>query len=236
MKRTLLTLLALTLPALTSAQTLTADKPSYAVGDAITITFTGAPGNSHDYIGVLQSGAADPKSWPDTILDWKYTSGTQAPSTTKITSGAVTFTSKLPSGAYDVRFYPNDALTSTTRITVYVGIAAPTRVQVNGTGTLKWNQDAPDLASASSYVYVAHVEVIDSILTATCFGSTTPFACSARLPNYPVGDHSLTLTAANTAGASLPSSPLLFSVVLMVPNTPTGLLIIQLNFESVSYS
>lgn len=79
----------------------TTDHSSYAAGDAVTVTYTGMPGNALDWIGisVLGSGAAS-------YVQYQYTGGA--------TSGTAVFTG-LPTGAYEARAYYNNSYTVSAR-------------------------------------------------------------------------------------------------------------------------
>lgn len=89
---------------------------------------------------------------------------------------------------------------------------------------LAWDQAAPDLASAQGYTYryypdgAANGTVLGGV---TCTGTIAPFICVAPFPAFTPGPHSLTLTAANLAGESVPSAPLSF-VFVVTPAAPTN--------------
>jgi hypothetical protein len=106
--------------------------------------------------------------------------------------------------------------------------AAPAAAQ---TGTpsskLTWDQTAPDLATANSYIYKYYADgaITASPLTGvTCVTGAQAgvFTCSTSFPAFTPGSHSITLTASNVAGESVKSSPLAFTFVV-VPGAPTNL-------------
>jgi hypothetical protein len=74
------------------------DQSSYAPGSTITVTYSGLPGNPHDWIALASAGAPY-----GTYVAWVYTGGK--------TSGAATFTAPSHPGSYVVRAFLNDTLT-----------------------------------------------------------------------------------------------------------------------------
>ncbi len=62
-----------------SGQTLTTDKPVYTPGEAVTVSWTGGPGNGTDWIGVYKPNDA-PGPTPST--QWTYIGGATEGSTT----------------------------------------------------------------------------------------------------------------------------------------------------------
>lgn len=90
-----------------SPPTITTNKATYSPGEPITVTFTNASGNSHDWIGLFAAGAAN-----TAYLNWFYTDGTQS-GTAGIINGSVTFPNGLPSlGNYEARLLFNGSYTS----------------------------------------------------------------------------------------------------------------------------
>ena len=99
------------------------------------------------------------------------------------------------------------------------------QAQVTSASKLTWDQDAPDLALASSYIYKYSGDALAPVVLTgvTCTGVGSPFVCSAPFPAFSPGLlHSITLTAGNVAGDSLPSTPLVFTFVV-VPSPPRNL-------------
>jgi hypothetical protein len=92
--------------------------------------------------------------------------------------------------------------------------------------TLAFDQDAPDLAAANSYVY-RHYD--DDSATGVVFSPVTcservppvigGFTCVTPFPAYTPGAHSFQATAANEAGESLKSTPFAFTFVV-IPAPP----------------
>ncbi|UVI27742.1 metallophosphoesterase family protein [Paenibacillus spongiae] len=80
-----------------AGQTVTMDKPAFAVGEPITLTFTGASNN--DWIGLYPKGAVPQGSSPS--LTWKYTKDLSQP------DGKMTFTKALASGEYEAIYMEN---------------------------------------------------------------------------------------------------------------------------------
>jgi len=64
-------------------------------GEQITVSYTGAPGNETDWIGLYEVG--DTQGY---IIDWQYTDGTQ--------EGSLDFFAPEEPGNYVFRFFPND--------------------------------------------------------------------------------------------------------------------------------
>jgi hypothetical protein len=73
------------------------DKSTYANGETITVTYSGLPGNQHDWIAIAPAGAPN-----STFVLWTYTNGQ--------TTGTATFTAPA-SGAYVARSFLNDTFT-----------------------------------------------------------------------------------------------------------------------------
>jgi hypothetical protein len=58
------------------------DKPIYAPGDAVTVSFSGGPGGVHDRIALYTYPASGPTPpSPDATIAWAYIGGSQVPST-----------------------------------------------------------------------------------------------------------------------------------------------------------
>jgi len=217
--------LLLGLAATASAQTITTSKQTpYTVSEPIVLNFTGAGGAPRDYLGLFMANAPDPApTWPGQILAWVYTNGTQTPGQSGITQGSVTFTLSLPTGNYEARFFPNDALVSTARTAFVVKADVPTLPVVSPTSVLHWPQVAPDLAAAAAYAYAVIPDGGTPFpFAATCTGTTSPFDCGGRFPfaAFTTGSHNLAVTAANAFGVSTPSPLLLFEVPKLDPAAP----------------
>lgn len=75
------------------------EKLHYAAGDTITVSFTGAPGNSTDWIGLYPTNAPSDRSW----LSWQYTKGAR--------SGQLTFKAPDQPGSYNFRLFEKDKYT-----------------------------------------------------------------------------------------------------------------------------
>lgn len=85
------------------APSVSTDKTSYTPGEAITVSFTNAPGYKYDWIGIFQEGDA-----PLSYQSYLYTDGTRG-GTASIVNDSVTFTSNmlgaLSPGNYETRMY-----------------------------------------------------------------------------------------------------------------------------------
>ncbi len=95
--------------------------------------------------------------------------------------------------------------------------------QTAGTqSALGWDQSALSAATAQSYTYRTRADgsttgvVLPGV---TCAGTVSPFQCKAPFPAFTPGPHTITITAANAAGESLPSPVLSFTFVV-IPSPP----------------
>jgi hypothetical protein len=80
------------------ATSVTTDKSSYAPGDPITVTYTGLPGNQHDWLAIAVEGS-DAMSF----VAWVYTNGQ--------TSGTAMFTAPAAGYSYVARAFLDDSTT-----------------------------------------------------------------------------------------------------------------------------
>ena len=79
-------------------ETVVTDRAAYEVGEAVTVTFAGLPGNGHDWIAIAAAGA--PSS---SFRGWRYTAGRAA--------GSVSIPAPGPSGQYVARAFLDDGFT-----------------------------------------------------------------------------------------------------------------------------
>jgi hypothetical protein len=86
--------LAESAPFTVASSSITSDQPSYATGETITITWSGLPGNAHDFIGISPTG-----SLPNVLSAWRYATGA---------AGSFAFTG-IPNGVYVARAYLDDS-------------------------------------------------------------------------------------------------------------------------------
>jgi hypothetical protein len=77
--------------------TISTDQSSYAVGDTVTVTYAGLPGNAKDWIALAPAGSPN-----STFVTWVYTGGQ--------TSGTATFSAPANVGSYVARAFANDTL------------------------------------------------------------------------------------------------------------------------------
>jgi len=92
-----------------------------------------------------------------------------------------------------------------------------------------WNQTAPALTDANAYVYKYYLDgaTMGSVFSGVkCTGSAAPFACAVKIPTFSPGQHSLTITAANSTGESAQSVPFAF-VYGNPPPSPNNISIIR---------
>jgi hypothetical protein len=108
-----------------------------AGGAIVTVTMTGGPGQTGDWLGLYRAGATV-SQW----LDWKYLNGTRTRPTTGLGAATVTFTLPTGGGTYEIRFFSNDTATllatsstiisnTVTQLTVN-GVSPPSTVSVSG--------------------------------------------------------------------------------------------------------
>jgi phospholipase C len=104
---------------------LTTDKPTYAQGEAIHVTFTGGPGNQpKDWIGVYPYGPSGPTPPQPGSFAWEYIDGTQtagaSPAMGTVTIDASSIGSMgtwpMPQGGYIAYYLLNDGYTSVASI------------------------------------------------------------------------------------------------------------------------
>jgi hypothetical protein len=96
--------------------------------------------------------------------------------------------------------------------------------------SLAWDIAGADLVTVQGYTYRYYPDgatpdgaTPGTVLTGvTCSGAASPFTCSVPFPAFTPGSHTLTLTAANVAGESIPSAPFSF-VFVVVPGAPSNI-------------
>ncbi|QBR92033.1 endonuclease/exonuclease/phosphatase family protein [Nocardioides euryhalodurans] len=105
--------------------TLTTDKPTYATGEPIEVTWDDGPANRWDWIGVYEADAADPEQ--DDYLLWGYTGGHDAGALPPATFGAMTMGPDsqgrpwpLPPGDYRIHYLLADQYDSAGYVEVTV--------------------------------------------------------------------------------------------------------------------
>lgn len=92
-----------------------------AEGVALAVNVANGPGNTTDWVGLAAAGT------PDTaIIAWVYLNGTYTPPDAGVTSATVTMTAPTSDGAYEARFYLDNAWTVSARTGfAVVGVAPP---------------------------------------------------------------------------------------------------------------
>lgn len=114
-------------------------------------------------------------------------------------------------------------------VAIPAAVSAQTVPPIAGTNRkLAWDQDAPTLPDANSYVYriYADAQTAPSILVGVlCVNPGTvgaPFVCQVKFPAFVPGNHVVTVTAGaglDPTAESLPSTPFAFQFVV-VPTSP----------------
>jgi len=95
--------------------TVSASPSTAAPGGTITISYSGAPGNARDWIGIYKTSAND-RTW----IGWKYLEGNRA--------GTLTFNAPGDTGSYNFRMFENDGYTllaTSNAVTVSAGTVTP---------------------------------------------------------------------------------------------------------------
>lgn len=105
-------------------------------------------------------------------------------------------------------------------------VAVPASAQTADTSKkLTWDQ--PNVADASAAIALTYRHYDDAnpagatLTGVTCSGTTT-ITCQAPFPAFTPANHTIKVSAANSAGESLPSAPLPF-VFVVVPSVPVNL-------------
>jgi hypothetical protein len=94
---------------------------------------------------------------------------------------------------------------------------------------LAWDQVAPSLAEASSYLYEATYDggALVVLSGVTCTGAASPFVCSAGFPaTFPSGAHMVQVRTVDIEGTTRLESPLsaVFNFMFLgLPSAPTNL-------------
>lgn len=187
------------------------DKPSYAPGEAISITFTNGPANAKDWIGVYPEGVL-PGAASSTL--WRYVDGTTS-GKVGVPNGTVTFGAGLTkAGRYTAYLLANDGYDILARepIAVVQPVAAPPRITglhpldgaTNGAPTPTFNATllpgsgsilADGVSLAFDGVPVTPVVDVQADRTLVSFVGTSLLA--------PGSAHAFRLVAANTVGLRL---------------------------------
>ena len=112
-----------------------------------------------------------------------------------------------------------------------LGSARPVTAQIVATNANRFGLDQPaaDLATAQAYTYRIYADGSPTavVVPATCSGTTSPFLCAVPVSAAKLtpGAHTVTFTAANVAGESVPSAGLTFQLVA-APVAPANLRIL----------
>ena len=124
MKRLLLNLIAIAFLSNVSAQTVSTNKATYTIGEAIIVNFSGST-TAKDWIALFQQTTTPAQG---NNIGWLYTSGTQTASKKNIASGTVTFSTGIATaGNYKVCLLANNGYTikATVNFTVAAASAVP---------------------------------------------------------------------------------------------------------------
>lgn len=109
-----------------AAPAISVNKTTYAPSEPITVTFSGGPGNSKDWIGIYPASVT-PSGNPVSIA-WNYTHGTKDNiASNMLTSGSMTFNLNLAEGQYRAWFLANDGYGSLVTPASFT-VAAPVTV------------------------------------------------------------------------------------------------------------
>lgn len=84
------------------------------------------------------------------------------------------------------------------------------------------DQAAPDLATANGYQYLMYVDALPGVPVAfSCTGFASPYACTAPIPAFTPGTHTVSFTVSDVVGESVRSTLLTFTLVV-VPTAPAN--------------
>jgi hypothetical protein len=148
----------------TSGPSVQVGKPTYETREAITVTFSGAPGNTKDWIGIYPAGIT-PGPVPATA--WLYVDGTQG-GNEGIEAGSVTFANGLnTAGDWTVFLLENDGYTvlAQRNFTVVQGTPPPVNNVVPGTPVYFENFDATAEGELpAGWSVRSYTEVLDETL------------------------------------------------------------------------
>jgi len=111
-------------------------------------------------------------------------------------------------------------------VLIFILLPHVVMAQATGTSKLLFDQSAPTLAEANSYIYRYYPDtaVLGIPLTTVCIGTTSPFICSAAFPAFTPSSHTLSLTAASSASPTNESgkSVLLSFTFILIPSIPVN--------------
>jgi hypothetical protein len=83
--------------------TISASPTSVQTGAPVSVTVSGGPRNTTDWVGLYPSGASD-----SNFIAWQYLNGTFTPPSSGQSSASLTFAMPLTAGTYQFRFFAND--------------------------------------------------------------------------------------------------------------------------------
>jgi hypothetical protein len=110
---------------------LSTEKDRYVIGEAVTVNFSGGPGNPRDWVGIYRP---DMTPGEQDSLAWVYVNGSTSAGD-GLSDGSVTFTNKLPAGVYVARFFRNDGYGQLANAAAFMVVHPP------GVATGKLNYD-----------------------------------------------------------------------------------------------
>jgi YD repeat-containing protein len=179
-----------------------------AAGSTVSLSITGGPGNTTDWIGLYAAGTSD-----YSYLNWCYLSGTQSLPATGLTSA--TFGFPLPStpGDYDFRFFANNSWQRLAVSAVATGAPPPTVTSVS-----------PSTGGVGDVVTITGTQ-----FRATQASSTLTFNGTAAPPvNWSDGSIMARVPLGATTGSvvvtvfGLASNSTSFTVTTVLPGTISG--------------
>ena len=150
------------------ADSVQTDKPVYARGEPMTVSFAWSPGNANDWIGISPAGSSD-----STYAAWRYTNGTQVAGGSRV-AGSVTLTDLLPGGTYESRLYlQGTVLSRSPRFTITPSIKT-NKLAYQGTEEVTVSFLAT--GRSDDWIGISRVGSIDSSYVAWLYtnGTTSP--------------------------------------------------------------
>jgi uncharacterized protein (TIGR03437 family) len=96
------------------------------LGTVVSVGITNGPGNATDWVALAPADASDA-----TYVDWRYLNGATTPPAAGVSSATIAFQTPATPGAYEVRFYVNNANQRLTTSGPLVVTPSPAQLTVN---------------------------------------------------------------------------------------------------------
>jgi len=172
-------------------------------GTMISVTVSGGPANTTDWVGLYRVGAAD-----TSYVDWRYLSGTTTPPPSGLAAGVIAFLGPTSPGDYEFRFFARNG---------YVRLATSSRVvTTQATATIAliepfagttFRRPVNIRLRADVIVVGGAIATVEFYQGASLLGSDTTAPYETEWSNPPVGSYVLTAVAVDTTGNRWTSAP-----------------------------